>query len=44
MEWFNHAIITEIIEKKKVLILDTLCINEQQEIVLKGIAKVLALK
>lgn len=38
------VIITEIILKKKVLVFDTFCINEQDEIVLKGIAKVLVLK
>ncbi|MEK6263620.1 MAG: MaoC family dehydratase [Clostridium sp.] len=39
-----RVIITEIIEKKKILILDTFCLNEQQEVVLKGKAKVLVLK
>jgi len=38
------VIITEIDEKKKILVLDTFCINEQEEIVLKGQAKVLVLK
>jgi 3-hydroxybutyryl-CoA dehydratase len=38
------AVITEIIEKKKILVLDTFCLNEQQEVVLKGKAKVLVLK
>ncbi|MGH4119856.1 MaoC family dehydratase [Clostridium sp.] len=38
------VIITEIIDKKKILVLDTFCINEQKEVVLKGIAKVLVLK
>jgi len=36
--------ITEINEKKKILILDTICLNEAEEIVLKGKAKVLILK
>ncbi|MCB2294117.1 MaoC family dehydratase [Clostridium algoriphilum] len=38
------VIITEINEKKKVLILDTFCLNEQEEIVLRGKAEVLVLK
>lgn len=38
------VIISEINEKKKVLVLDTLCLNEQEEVVLKGKAKVLVLK
>lgn len=38
------AIITEINEKKKILILDTFCLNEKEELVLKGKAKVLVLK
>ena len=38
------VIITEINEKKKVLALDTFCINEQEEVVLKGKAKVLVLR
>jgi 3-hydroxybutyryl-CoA dehydratase len=38
------AIILEIDEKKKVLVLDTFCINEQDEVVLQGKAKVLVLR
>jgi len=38
------AIIIEINEKKKTLVLDTFCLNEQDEIVLQGKAKVLILK
>ncbi|MGH4138832.1 MaoC family dehydratase [Clostridium sp.] len=38
------AIIIEIDEKKKVLTLDTFCLNEQEELVLKGKAKVLVLR
>jgi 3-hydroxybutyryl-CoA dehydratase len=36
--------ITEINENKKIIVLDTFCLNEQQEVVLKGKAKVLVLK
>jgi 3-hydroxybutyryl-CoA dehydratase len=39
-----RVIITEIIEKKRIVVLDTFCLNEQQEVVLKGKAKVLVLK
>ena len=38
------VIITEINEKKKILLLDTFCINEQGEVVINGKAKVLVLK
>ncbi len=38
------AIIIEINEKKKTLVLDTFCLNDQDEIVLQGKAKVLVLK
>lgn len=38
------AIITEINEKKKILLLDTFCLNEQAEIVIKGKAEVLVLR
>ena len=38
------AIITEINEKKKILLLDTFCLNEQDEIVIKGKAEVLVLR
>jgi len=38
------AVICEINEKKKILVLDTFCLNEQEELVLKGKAKVLVLK
>jgi 3-hydroxybutyryl-CoA dehydratase len=39
-----RVIITEINENKKILVLDTFCLNNQQEVVLKGKAKVLVLK
>jgi len=39
-----RVIITEINEKKKVLVLDTFCLNEDEEVVLRGKAKVLVLK
>jgi len=39
-----RVIITEINEKKKVLVLDTFCLNEHEEVVLRGKAKVLMLK
>jgi len=38
------VIITEINEKKKVIVLDTFCLNEDEEEVLRGKAKVLVLK
>ncbi|WP_291633437.1 MaoC family dehydratase [Clostridium sp.] len=38
------VIITEINEKKKILLLDTFCLNEQGEVVISGKAKVLVLK
>ena len=38
------VIITEINEKKKVLVLETFCLNAQDEVVLKGKAKVLVLR
>jgi 3-hydroxybutyryl-CoA dehydratase len=38
------AIITEINEKKKILIFDTFCLNDKEEVVLQGKAKVLVLK
>lgn len=38
------AIITEIDKKKKILVLDTFCLNEQEEVILNGKAKVLVLK
>lgn len=38
------VIIIEINEKKKTLILNTFCLNDQEEVVLKGKAKVLVLK
>ncbi|MFT5873337.1 MAG: 3-hydroxybutyryl-CoA dehydratase [Clostridium sp.] len=38
------VIITEINEKKKILLLDTLCLNDLGEVVISGKAKVLVLK
>ncbi len=38
------VIITEINIKKKIIVLDTFCLNEQEEMVLRGKAKVLVLK
>lgn len=38
------VIITEINEKKKILLLETFCLNEQEEVVLKGKAEVLVLR
>lgn len=38
------VIIIEINEKKKILVLETFCLNEKDEVVLKGKAKVLVLR